>query len=160
MDAAAPEAAEPREEAEAATDARKRAWWRLKIPTTVIVTLVGIALTAWLLPAFTRQWDDRQKAQALKADLATQIAAATSQTLVQSTVQARLLESKLYSPQRDRWTDIRQSPLQRAALSAEDRLRNLWLRGSIAIDARLRAYFTSRDVFDALRRFDRAIASL
>ncbi len=37
-----------------------------RVPTSLVVTLVGIALTAWLLPAFTRQWDDRQKAQELR----------------------------------------------------------------------------------------------
>jgi hypothetical protein len=34
---------------------------RRKVPTSLVVTLLGIALTAWLLPAVTRQWDDRQR---------------------------------------------------------------------------------------------------
>jgi hypothetical protein len=50
-------------------------------PTALLVTLLGIALTAWLLPAFTRQWDDRQKARALQARLVTQISTSTAEAL-------------------------------------------------------------------------------
>jgi hypothetical protein len=81
MDAAAPEAAEPHEKAEPQAEPRKRPWWRLKIPTAVVVTLVGIALTAWLFPAFTQQWDDRQKVRELKASFADEIATATATAL-------------------------------------------------------------------------------
>ena len=63
MDAAAPEAAQP--PAEAAPESRKRSGRRVRIATSVVITLIGIALTAWLLPAFTRQWDDRQKVREL-----------------------------------------------------------------------------------------------
>jgi hypothetical protein len=40
------------------------------VPTSVIVTLLGAAVTVWLAPAFTRQWDDRQAARDLKVELA------------------------------------------------------------------------------------------
>jgi len=86
MDAAAPEAAEPQEAAEQA-EPRKRSWRRVKIPTSVVVSLAGIALTAWLLPAFTRQWDDRQKAREVKADLVAQMSSA----MVTAVVTARRL---------------------------------------------------------------------
>jgi hypothetical protein len=89
MDAAAPEAAEPPETAEATAEPRKRSWWRVKIPTTVVVTLLGIALTAWLLPAFTRQWDDRQKVRQLQAQFADQIAVETATALARGAVAAR-----------------------------------------------------------------------
>src|SRR5262249_21299243 len=52
-----------------------------RVPSSLIVTLIGIALTAWLLPAFTRQWDDRQKARDLKASLADEMSAATATLL-------------------------------------------------------------------------------
>jgi hypothetical protein len=61
-----------------------------RIPTPLIVTLLGIGLTAWLLPAFTRQWDDRQKAHEIKAALAFQIAAATADAVTRSNIEARL----------------------------------------------------------------------
>jgi hypothetical protein len=47
----------------------------------VIATLIGVTLSAWLIPAFTRQWEDRQKARELKAAITDEIAAATSRTL-------------------------------------------------------------------------------
>jgi hypothetical protein len=53
-----------------------------RIPTSLIATLVGIALTAWLLPAFTRQWSDRQKAQELQTAVTAEMAAATASALV------------------------------------------------------------------------------
>ena len=55
--------------------------WKIKIPTPILVTLVGITLSAWLLPAFTRQWDDRQKSQQLKAVLVTDMASATAEAV-------------------------------------------------------------------------------
>ena len=43
---------------------------RPRVPSSVIVTLLIAAVTVWLAPAFTRQWDDRQAARDLKARLA------------------------------------------------------------------------------------------
>ena len=45
------------------------------------MTLLGIGLTAWLLPAFTRQWDDRQKAYQEKSGIIADIAAASAHAL-------------------------------------------------------------------------------
>jgi hypothetical protein len=84
MEAAAPEAAEPQATAEPQAEPRQRSWRRVKVPTSVVVTLVGIALTAWLLPAFTRQWDDRQKARELKAGLASDMGKSTATVLYQA----------------------------------------------------------------------------
>src|SRR5438874_375987 len=52
-----------------------------RVPTSLLVTLLGIALTAWLLPAFTRQWDDRQKSHELAASLIGESAAANADVL-------------------------------------------------------------------------------
>jgi hypothetical protein len=41
---------------------------------SIILTLLGGVLTVLILPAVTRQWDDRQKARELKAALVEQIA--------------------------------------------------------------------------------------
>ena len=84
-----------------------------RLPPTLIVTLLGIALTAWLLPAFTRQWDDRQKAHELKAGLVADMSSATAHALLMG---------------------------KDAHRTASER-RNDWLLASAAVDARLRAYF-------------------
>lgn len=58
-----------------ATAEKKRRFVR-RVPTSLIVTLLGIALTAWLFPAITQQWNDRRDARALRAALAERIVAA------------------------------------------------------------------------------------
>jgi hypothetical protein len=98
----------------------KRPWWRPKVPTGVVVTLVGIALTAWLLPAFTRQWDDRQKAQELKANLVAQMSSATVKTVFAS--------RRLSHSDSDR--------------AREETLRDAWLLANLQMEARLRTYFS------------------
>ena len=105
--------------AEAGTPREKKRPRLLRVPTSLVVTLVGIALTAWLLPAFTRQWDDRQKAHEFKAALVTDMAIATARALTGG-------ENLLYSP---RPTTARPSPA-----------RQDWSRESLQIEARLRAY--------------------
>ncbi|HET6315847.1 MAG TPA: hypothetical protein VFG86_05275 [Chloroflexota bacterium] len=135
MDAAAPDAAEPPDKSETTGETRKRSWPRLKIPTGVIVTLLGIALTAWLLPAFTRQWDDRQKERELKTVLATDMATATAKALVGG--------EKIWSqrsPHNQRAASQQITPQQRTEL-ADD-----WARAQLEIEARLRSYFSAEAV--------------
>src|SRR3982751_5368573 len=76
MDEAAPAAA--------GTAAEKRRPFLRRLPTSLVVTLLGIGLTAWLLPALTRQWDDRQKAQEVKAALVREMAGASARVIVGS----------------------------------------------------------------------------
>jgi hypothetical protein len=64
-----------------ARNARK-ARRRPRVPTSLVVALLGIALGSWLLPALTRQWDDRQKAGDLKAAVVSQMATATGRALM------------------------------------------------------------------------------
>jgi hypothetical protein len=52
------------------------------VPTSLVVTLLGIALSAWLIPAFTRQWSDRQKAHELQAGIVADMASATAQVVI------------------------------------------------------------------------------
>jgi hypothetical protein len=61
--------------------APKRRRRRLHIPTSVALTLGGAILTVLILPAFTRQWDDRQKARELQAALAQDVAASTAKAV-------------------------------------------------------------------------------
>ena len=121
MDAAPPEAAEPQETAEP----RKRTWWRVKFPTSVVVTLVGIALTAWLLPAFTRQWEERHKAQELRSRIVADMASATSRALAGAD---------------GLWSEFR-TPSPKEPAGAKTRFADDWSVSSLQIEARLRAYF-------------------
>jgi len=85
-------------------DERKR---RRGLPPQVIATLVGVTLSAWLIPAFTRQWEDRQKARELKAAITDEIAAATSRTLNAGLDVGKAQQSKtrgrLYDAAGDYW---------------------------------------------------------
>lgn len=55
---------------------------RRSIPKSLVIAVIGIGLSSWLIPAFTRQWDDRQKAGDLKAALVTQMATATGRAVL------------------------------------------------------------------------------
>ena len=54
---------------------------RFRVPTPIILDPAGLVLSAWLLPAFTRQWDDRQKAHEVKSSVVSEIAAASAHSL-------------------------------------------------------------------------------
>ena len=54
-----------------------------RVPTPLVVAVLGIVLGSWLLPAFTRQWDDRQKAGEVKAAIVAQIASASGRALLE-----------------------------------------------------------------------------
>ena len=54
---------------------------RPRVPTSVVVTLLGAALTVWLAPAFTRQWEDRKGARDLQAGLAEQVVVSAFRTI-------------------------------------------------------------------------------
>lgn len=63
----------------AAAEEKKPLLRRLRRPPTALfVTLLGIALTAWLLPALTRQWNDRQSAHRLQAGIVSDMTLATA----------------------------------------------------------------------------------
>jgi len=93
----------------------------------VLVTLLGLALSAWLLPAMTRQWDDRQREHELKAALVAEMASATARALVDGEAI---------------WSGRDSSPQQRAQIGDE------WVRSALSIEARLRSYFSSSVVAD------------
>jgi hypothetical protein len=117
--------------AEEGQSGRRRFWGRIskapllwrRIPTPLLVTVVGLVLSAWLLPALTRQWDDRQKADDLKSAIVTDMASASAQALIGGEVN---------------WNSVG-SPNVSAAIKA--RLARDWSLASLRIQARLRAYF-------------------
>ena len=128
MDDAAPAAGAATDEATAAEKNETKAKRRLfrRVPTSVVVTLLGVALTAWLLPAFTRQWDDRQKATEFKSALVADMAAASARALNGG-------ESVWAGKEVDK-----------------NQLGDDWAVASLQIEARLHAYF-DRKVVDAWR---------
>jgi hypothetical protein len=93
------------------------------------MTLIGIGLTAWLLPAFTRQWDDRQKAQELKEQLVTDMA---------QTVAAALIGT------RPAIIGLKHDPTE-PSFSQVD---NAWSLASTRIEAKLQTYFATPTVLD------------
>jgi hypothetical protein len=107
-----------------------------RIPTAVLVSVVGIALTAWLLPALTRQWDDRQKAHALEAAIVAEISAATAHALTQSRDTA--FEANAGT---SRSRDIRRLGIAPLSPTARE-----WSVNTLQIEAKLRAYFSPRVV--------------
>lgn len=63
---------------ETAAPARRR----LRIPKAALITALTFALSAWLIPAMTRQWDDRQKEHELKAAVVADMGKDTAHALV------------------------------------------------------------------------------
>jgi hypothetical protein len=143
--------------AEQPVEAEKKKRLFHRIPTSLLVTLLGIALTAWLLPAFKQQWDDRQKALELKTALAAQIADATARALIRSNpafrTAGRLDPGKSIS-------ELTNGAKGAKLLEADARLNRLWLTDRIAIDAKLRAYFKSPDVVAALASYQNTMRAL
>lgn len=125
------QAAEAAPEAKAPVEKKRSLLHR--IPTPLIVTLLGIALTAWLLPAFTRQWDDRQKSHELKSEIVSEIAASSAQALLGG--------EAVWNKQR----------VNRRAVAER------WSLANLKIQARLHAYF-DQPIVDAWRVYAWMIA--
>jgi hypothetical protein len=106
-------------EAEAPAAATKSRRW-LRIPKAVLITVLGLALSAWLIPAMTRQWDDRQKQHELEAAVVANMASATARALV---------GGEAY------WSG------RRLTRSAQERTGDQWALSALEIEARLRTYF-------------------
>jgi hypothetical protein len=114
----APAVAEPPTDAAAAAPA-KRSRFRLRVPRAVLLTVLGFALSAWLLPAMTRQWDDRQKEHELKVGVVSDIASVSARALLSGEavwgLQATARERKQFEKE--------------------------WKLSSLGLEARLGAYF-------------------
>jgi undecaprenyl pyrophosphate phosphatase UppP len=78
MEESRPATAAPEQTAVQEKPQRKRR--RVRVPTSVLVTVLVAGLSVWIAPAFARQWDDRQKARELQAEVADQIGIAAAQT--------------------------------------------------------------------------------
>ena len=98
---------------------------RLHVPTSVVVTLLVAALSVWVAPAFSRQFEDRKQARQLQAQVAEQVALATAnlgQRINTFSLDENLKKSRV--------------PSQSQAL------KDYWQVKQARIDAKLRVYFS------------------
>jgi hypothetical protein len=99
--------------------------WRLHVPTSVVVTLLVAALSVWVAPAFTRQFEDRKQARAMQAQVAEQVALATAD--VGQRINSFVVAKQLKGSQ---------------IISRTQALQDYWQIRQARIDARLRVYFS------------------
>ena len=103
------------------------------MPTSVLVTVLVAALSVWVAPAFTHQWEDRKQARQLQAQIAEQVALATADLGQRITSFARA----------GNLTGLTESEL----------VKEYWQIKQAGIDVRLRAYF-SPDMRSVWRTFN------
>jgi hypothetical protein len=121
------EATVPKPAAMAAQAIEPRSF-RWPIPTPIVVAVLGVVLGSWLLPAFTRQWDDRQRAGEVKASVVAQIASTTGRALLDAHQASMAIEG------------ARSSGRTIPPAGKE------WSVANMEIRARLRAYFGAKAV--------------
>lgn len=116
----------------AAVPSRWRSVWA-RAPKPVLMILFGAAVSAWLVPAFTRQWQDRQKEREIKVALVSEIGDSSSDTLVTSQfVASQALTNG-------------QAEYNRVSLD--------WAQRSAQLEARLKAYFPGQALADDWRDY-------
>src|SRR5215831_1269203 len=84
-----------------------RTWEVLRrLPMPLVATLLGVLLSAWLFPAFTHEWNDRQKARDVKASIVTDLVAATTNVLNEALIASdkRIWKSSRDHRTPDKWT--------------------------------------------------------
>jgi hypothetical protein len=109
---------------------------RLRVPTSLLVTVLVAAVSVWVAPALTRQWDDRQKARELRV-------AITEEMITKGT---RVIYATTKPPLR-----VYQPAANYDALLAQ------WTSDSAVLEAKLRAYFPV-EVSNGWSRFDEMCA--
>jgi hypothetical protein len=115
--------------------ARSRLWW---VPKPVLITVLGAVVSALLVPAFTRQYQDRQREREIKVTLVGAIGDSTSDALVTSQF-------------------IAASTFPKGGQSEFNRLALEWARRSAEIDAKLAAYFPRNRVVDSWRGYAKIV---
>lgn len=119
---------------------------RLRVPRVskaLVVTLLGTLLTAWLIPALTRQWQDQQRAQELKAAIVTKIGRDTTDALVLSS----FIANGRFEPVRDP-----KRPFHIPMKLFND-LDLHWERNRREIGAQLEAYFSDTEIAEEWRSY-------
>lgn len=110
---------------------------RRRVPLTksILATVAATLATAWLFPALSHQWQDRQKAKELTAGLVSRIGNQTSQALVTSSF---LTYNRFPSSSDSSTPGFNQEVFNRLDLD--------WRTSSAEIEAELQAYYPDRVV--------------
>jgi hypothetical protein len=116
---------------------------RIRFPKSLVLTVVGALFTLWLLPAFTRQWEDRQKARELQASLIEEIAVASSEAEGAAEAGASGLDAD---------SEAVAAATAGAIVTDAQIAWEKWQVEQNKVDARLRAYF-DLNVVDAWTRY-------
>ena len=109
---------------------RRLAWRRLSLPKPLLATVAATLATAWIFPALSHQWQDRQKAKELTAGLVSQMGSHTSEALVTSSF---LTNNRFPSSGDSSKPGFNQEVFNRLDLE--------WRTSSAEIEAQLQAYY-------------------
>jgi hypothetical protein len=104
--------------------------WPAWLPKTVVVTAALTLLTAWVLPALSHQWQDRQRARELTAGLVSEIGKNTSHALVTSSFLTYNRFASSTDPSRPGFNQ-----------EVYNQLDLEWRTSSAEVEAQLQAYF-------------------
>jgi hypothetical protein len=107
-----------------------------RVPKGLVLTVLLTLLTAWLIPALTRQWQDQQRAQELKAAMVARIGRDTTDALVLSS----FIANGRFEPVRDPKRPFR------IPMKVFNDLDLNWERNRREISTQLEAYFSDRDL--------------
>jgi hypothetical protein len=121
---------------------------RIRVPTSLVLTILGGALTILILPAFTRQWEERERALDLKASLVDEISTGTGRTLASAEVLFETFKGGEVGRRRGRWPESFNRPSRG--------VRRIWLLPKLKIEGRLRAYFAP-ELLDQWEDYDYAM---
>ena len=120
---------------------------KIRVPTALVVTLVGGALTILILPAFTRQWEERQRALDLKTALVDEISTATGRSITSAEILFETFDGKPATFE-----------LRTSRVAPGLGLRRSWLSDRLKIEGKLRAYFPPK-IFHRWRAYDTAMVN-
>jgi hypothetical protein len=112
---------------------RRLAGRRFSFPKPLLATVAATLATAWIFPALSHQWQDRQKAKELTAGLVSQIGSHTSEALVTSSFLTN-----------DRFASSGDSSRPGFNQEVFNRLDLEWRTSSAEIEAQLQAYYPTR----------------
>jgi hypothetical protein len=109
---------------------RRLAGRRVSVPKPLLATVAATLATAWIFPALSHQWQDRQKAKELTAGLVTQIGSDTSEALVTSSF---LTNNRFPSSSDPSRPGFNQDVFNRLDLA--------WRTSAAEVEAQLQAYY-------------------
>ena len=116
-----------------------------RLPKSILVTAAVTVATAWLFPALSHQWQDRQKAKEVTAAIVSRIGSDTSQALVTSSF---LTYNRFHASDQPSKFGFNQDVFNKLDLD--------WRTSSAEIEAQLQAYYPDR-VVDEWREYSELV---